>query len=95
MNLAQRLVLIVAFLLTLTMVLFPPWKRLYDVEDAATDKIGHIERANGYHLILQDQFPGSDYSNLRIDTTRLGVQFIGLFGLTFLLCLALRRQMAK
>ena len=88
MNLAQRIVLIVGFLLILSMSLFPPWKRIYiNPADATTP---HFEAAAGYHLILRNQSTGSFYAMLRIDTTRLGVQFVAVLVLIALLYLILR-----
>ena len=90
MNLAQRIIVILSFLVIFGMALFPPWKRLYDVYDDQTDKVVHLERAAGYHLVLRDQAPANEYSILRIDTTRLAVQLFAVIILTGLLYLAVR-----
>ena len=86
MNLAQRIVLIIGFLVVLAMALFPPWKRQYDVRRY---DLRHVEESTGYHLILVDQSSGDESGNLRIDTTRLAVQFIAVSTLTFMLYLIL------
>ena len=95
MNLAQRIVLIISFLAVLGMALFPPWKRIYNypaeyIKDISPYMNPHNEQSAGYHLILRDQSPGNPYAILRIDTTRLGVQFIAVLVLTGLLFVILR-----
>jgi hypothetical protein len=91
MNLPQRIVLIFAFLVILAMALFPPWKRIYNYPAEYGDYMNpHMEQSAGYHLILRDQSSGNAYAILRIDTTRLGVQFVAVLVLTGLLSVILR-----
>jgi hypothetical protein len=91
MNLPQRIVLIFAFLVILAMTLFPPWKRIYNYPAEYGDYMNpHMEQSAGYHLIIRDQSSGSAYAILHIDTTRLGVQFIGVLISTCLLFVILR-----
>jgi len=90
MNPAQRVVLIIGFLVVLGMALFPPWKRLFEAPNYDLEKVVHVEQSAGYHLILLDQSSGSPYVTLRIDTTRLEIQFIAVLILISLLYFILR-----
>ena len=102
MNLAQRIVLLLGFLLLLAIVLFPPWVFIYKHPELAA-----IERPAGYHLILGQHAPqdrtelsklfGLTYRdvslafvNIRIDQTRLTFEIVGVLLLTAILCLLLR-----
>jgi hypothetical protein len=54
MNLAQRIVLIVAFVVILGIALFPPWVYIYSYPGCCGGVIHaeHSERPAGYHLIF-------------------------------------------
>jgi hypothetical protein len=52
MNVAQRIVLLVGFLVLLIAVLFPPWLFIYKHPELSA-----IERPAGYHLIFGQDVP--------------------------------------
>ncbi len=52
MNLAQRAVLLLSFLVVLAIALFPPWIYIYRLP-----KLPEEERAAGYHLIFGQHTP--------------------------------------
>ena len=59
MNLAQQIVLIVAFLVILGIALFPPWIFVYSFPGCCGGAIHaeHSERPAGYHLIFGQHVP--------------------------------------
>ncbi len=102
MNLAQRIVLLLGFLLLLVIVLFPPWTYIYRFPN-----LPEAERPAGYHLIFGQHAPqdrtalaqlfATDYKytqlvffNLRIDQSRLTFEVVGIVSLTAILYLLLR-----
>jgi hypothetical protein len=110
MNLPQRIVLVLAFLVILVMALFPPWVYVLNASEAHI----HAERPAGYHLLFgqhvptdQSQLltlfgiPPTEYEwaplsffSLRIDGTRLFIQLAATILLTSILYLALRRKLS-
>ena len=102
MNVPQRIVLFIGFLVLLVVVLFPPWLFVFKHPNLAA-----VERPAGYHLILGQHAPqdrtalGQIFSlkyehtelmffNIRIDQTRLTVEIVGVLLVTTILCLLLR-----
>jgi len=63
MNLAQRIVLILSFLVLLSMVLFPPWIYVFDPPADLRHHLVKAERPAGYHLLFTDHSP-QDQSQL-------------------------------
>lgn len=61
MNIAQRAVLILSFLVILGMALFPPWIYVYN-PPRDSDAV-RAERPAGYHLIFNEHTP-QDHSQL-------------------------------
>ena len=59
MNLAQRIVLILGFLIILSMALFPPWIYVYDPPEIVRrhESVGKTERSAGYHLVWNNNIP--------------------------------------
>jgi hypothetical protein len=87
MNHSQRIILLIAFVLVLGMVLFPPWIRVYNYPTDLAETMNvspHMEQWAGYHVIFIGSSSGP-YSILRIDSTRLSVQLLGALLLTGLL----------
>lgn len=107
MNLSQRIVLVLAFLVILVMALFPPWVYVSD----SPQLLRRAERPAGYHLIFGQHAPedigqlatlfslepnqdGTSlrYFSIRLDGTLLLVQITATMLLTSILYLALRRR---
>jgi hypothetical protein len=101
-NVPQRIVLAIGFLILLIAVLFPPWVFIYKHPELAA-----LERPAGYHLLFgqlvpQDRtelskrldLPVSQVSplfvNISIDQTRLTFEIVGILGLTTILYFLLR-----
>jgi len=63
MNLAQRVVLILGFLVVLGLVLFPPWNYVFDPPADLRHHLVRAERPAGYHLLFTDHSP-QDQSRL-------------------------------
>lgn len=102
MNLPQRIVLTIGFLVLLVVVLFPPWVFIYKHPNLAA-----LERPAGYHFILGQHAPQDRtelarlfdmsyydadlaFMNIRIDQTRLTFEIVGLLLLMSMLYLLLR-----
>jgi hypothetical protein len=107
MNLAQRIVLLVGFIVLLAAVLFPPWVFIYKHPNLAA-----LERPAGYHFILGQHAPQDrtelarlfhmsyydadlGFMNIRIDQTRLTFEIAGVLLLTIILYFLVRSPVAK
>jgi hypothetical protein len=101
-NQAQRIVLLVAFIVLLFVVLFPPWVFIYTFPE-----LPQVERPAGYHLLFGQHAPQDrtalsrlfameyryselNFFNMRIDQTRLTFEIVGVLLLTALFYLLLR-----
>ena len=102
MNLAQRIILVISFVLLFAAILFPPWTYSYKFPEMAAE-----ERPAGYHLIFGQHTPQDrkalgqlfsidykytelEFFSMRIDQTRLTFQIVGLLLLTVILYFLLR-----
>jgi hypothetical protein len=76
MNISQRIILILAFLIILGMALFPPWVYVYNFFGKV-----QAERPGGYHFIFGQHVP-QDQTQLAalfsLDTSTLGTISLGL-----------------
>jgi hypothetical protein len=76
LNLAQRIVLIICFIVILGMTLFPPWVYIFNPPADLRHRFVRVERPAGYHLLFNDHSP-QDLSqllvlfNLTPDATRV------------------------
>lgn len=76
-NLAQRIVLIISFLVILGVSLFPPWTYVFSPPADLRHRFVRTERPAGYHLLFNDHSP-QDLSkllvlfNLTPETTQAG-----------------------
>jgi hypothetical protein len=64
-NLAQRIVLIICFIVTLGMTLFPPWVYIFNPPADLRHRFVRVERPAGYHLLFNDHSP-QDLSQLLV-----------------------------
>src|SRR4051812_16266475 len=106
MNLAQRIILIIAFLAIAAMTIFPPWVYIHNAP-----QYKRIERPAGYHLITQNNTPqditqmaklfGLETGNweaqlrffsVRLDGTRLFIQVCLTLVLTVVLFFILKSR---
>ncbi len=81
MNLAQRIVLILGFLIILGMALFPPWVFVYNYHGAGPSV--RAERPAGYRSIFNQHFPTdraylSALFGINSESGRAGLQFFSL-----------------
>lgn len=65
-NLAQRIVLIISFLVILGMALFPPWIYVFNPSAELRDRYVRLERPAGYHFIFSDHSPRDESQLLTI-----------------------------
>jgi len=65
-NLSQRILLLVSFLATLAMALFPPWTYTYHPPPEVRDIAVTAERPAGYRFIFNDQIPEDETYLIRI-----------------------------
>jgi hypothetical protein len=66
MNLSQRIVLVLAFLVILVMALFPPWFFVFDPPTMLRQNFVKAERPAGYHLLFTDHSPEDQIQLLRL-----------------------------
>jgi len=101
MNQAQRILLLVGFVVLLVVVLFPPWVFICKYPELAA-----VERPAGYHLIFGQHTPQDPtalaqlfslgqwvelgFFSIRIDQTRLTFEIAGVLLLMGILYLSLR-----
>jgi hypothetical protein len=101
-NVPQRIVLAIGFLVLLVAILFPPWVFIYKHPELAA-----LERPAGYHLLFGQDVPQDRtelskrldlpvgqvsllFVNLRIDQTRLTFEIVGVLLLIAVLYFLLR-----
>jgi hypothetical protein len=110
-NLAQRIILILALLVAFVMVLFPPWVYVYD--PPARTRFVRSERPAGYHLLFGSHIPqdqselnrifgqspgfqsGLQFFSIQLDGARLALQLVGLSVLAVIVFLVLSSRPSR
>lgn len=99
MNATQRIVLIAGLSVALGMILFPPWKYVYDLPKPF---LTHAERPAGYHLIFIEPIPNDQselgalfglekdtailqFFSVKLDGSKTAVQVVAVLFLTAIL----------